>query len=469
MNFASPGPMFQADIRSIVSLFGAAKELYEDPEKSALGDWRPELRAWLRVAGAQVKQNFERGGYPGGIWAPIKKESLREREVRKNNPWPPLTDVGTPTKDANWVEKAFTKHMAKYQDAVQAAERTLAEAQEHKRKWEDVRREQIREENKRKSEEKRKEDRARMIEERRLTRLGRDPLSQADNLIKKKEAEFKKMQSHQQFLSNAGYADLAKRKDFAKAGSEVAGHWDQVQFSMKAMSQHSGNMTEEQFSAHQANMDKHMADYKRKQERVVRNAREQAAQVAEDLAKRKRELDRMRQAREQYVKSGTVERGLSAHAKATRAGAIHSEDFVHHTQKNLHASDMRKYDETIAKAKKKLADARMSYTKRSKGAMTEAHSTQTWRGLSGAASNVVEGKYKGVSLVRVSKLMAEFGVRSGPGGIPYAAAMEYSSRGRPSRPYMVLSEPTMRALEGYVEQGIYARLEGARHFRDWWE
>lgn len=84
------GPMYGGDIRSVVNYLESVKGSLRSGR--AFGDFRPELRAWLREAGAEVDNTFRRA--PG--WS-VKPESVNRRLVRWNNPSPPGTDVWHPT------------------------------------------------------------------------------------------------------------------------------------------------------------------------------------------------------------------------------------------------------------------------------------------------------------------------------------------------------------------------------------
>jgi hypothetical protein len=81
-------------------------------------------------------------------------------------------------------------------------------------------------------------------------------------------------------------------------------------------------------------------------------------------------------------------------------------------------------------------------------------SEMVWRGLKGAASNVVEGKFSDVSLISVGKTTARFGVKGGPQEIKYAAPLQKKYK------FMYIPAATRAYLRELVEQGVEQRLMG---------
>ena len=113
------------------------------------------------------------------------------------------------------------------------------------------------------------------------------------------------------------------------------------------------------------------------------------------------------------------------------------------------------------------------------------------RGLRDAASNAVEGKYRGQSAYSMGRASGKIGVVYGPGGIEYARFQQVGgvvkslSHGRfvarrgsasphgvrrkvrvPGRDYMKISDATLNWAEKVISDGIYARLMSMRDFRD---
>jgi hypothetical protein len=80
--------------------------------RGGLGDWRPEIRQYLRQVSSQWESNFRDGTSNGTPMKPVSRATIRRRVVQFKSTVP-LTDFGQPT-PPGMVSAAYSARFAKH-------------------------------------------------------------------------------------------------------------------------------------------------------------------------------------------------------------------------------------------------------------------------------------------------------------------------------------------------------------------
>jgi hypothetical protein len=497
-------PMFQADIRQLLPQIAHYSAFLEQFGKNN-GDWRPELRLWMRTAGGEIRKNFERGRTENGKWAPLEKTQKNPRPWNKRdnpesrNPFtPPLTDFGSI--HADHYQREGHRHdllaeresiRKKLEKIEQEREKHIQEVIDKKNHLSIIRSESTAGIPKNRVE---KASRALSIDaigdreggkkvvgesgvangvgdlEIRAKALGYKSVphyiqseeweshsSDIKNTIEKHKKIIRESRAEMGVLNAKANRNKSATPEDRKAYKDHQKAIQNAENAIRTLNLNRGKLSQQRLDA----INRRIAEYKRDK---VKHDRKQARIDRLQAANVKKRAEKAQAVQERRRRLNLIDR-----AKLTEED-IRKAKFI--PRKANRDKFIKKLDEIKGRATKTRLDLfnapKEKFKSQDRHRKHYGNHYAGYRGLRDAASNAILGKYgsnengksTGPSLAGLKWLSATIGVNTEANGIPYA---EYLME---KRPFMVLPQAMGPWFMKLVEMGMLARLQGLKSYAE---